>query len=36
LIEIEIDDVGRVVSALTKITDMPKEFGTEPFDKAHP
>jgi hypothetical protein len=34
--EIEIDDAVHVVSVLTKKTDMPKEFGTEAFDKAHP
>jgi hypothetical protein len=34
--EIEIDDAVRAISALTKKTDVSKEFGTEPFDKAHP
>jgi hypothetical protein len=34
--EIKIDDAVRAVSVLTKKTDMPKEFWTDPFDKAHP
>jgi hypothetical protein len=34
--EIEIDDVVRAVSALMKKADVLKEFGTEPFNKAHP
>jgi hypothetical protein len=34
--EIEIDNAVCTVSVLTKKTDVPKEFGTEPLDKAHP
>jgi hypothetical protein len=34
--EIKIDDGVRAISVLTKKTDVPKEFGTEPFSKAHP
>jgi hypothetical protein len=34
--ESEINDVVRAISALMKKTDIPKEFGTERFSKAHP
>jgi hypothetical protein len=34
--EIEIDDGVRTVFVLMKKVYVPKEFGTEPFSKAHP
>jgi hypothetical protein len=34
--EIEIDDKVRSITALLKKDDMPNEFVTEPFSKAHP
>jgi hypothetical protein len=34
--EAEIDDGVRVVTSLTKKTIVPKNFGTEAFNKSHP
>jgi hypothetical protein len=34
--DIDINDGVRAVSALLKKDNVPKEFGTEPFSKAHP
>jgi hypothetical protein len=34
--DIDMDDGVRTISMLMKKTDVPKEFGTEPFSKAHP
>jgi hypothetical protein len=34
--EVEIDDKVHSITALLKKDDVSKEFGTEPFSKAHP
>jgi hypothetical protein len=34
--DVEIDDAVRAVTALTKKSAIPKEFGTKPFSKSCP